>query len=415
MRYYEVAVTDPKTGEIFVPNVGGRPGFSRQDKAKFPWTYCSLNDGANVYTIAGTNPAAQCVEMDIATSYLHTPTQNGFLRINGIGLAETGQAVNLNGMNISVRGGMSRGLPLANPAQANLLVSGQVGACFGNWVGTSQTLDFTIISGGSSPSSNQSSGNPSTADTTPLPSTNAAPSNIIWQWKNGQPFADALVSTLSVAYPKYKVIGAVNPGLAWTSGSADTGFFATLTQFARYVHDLSLKVIGGAIPDRSKYPGVSINLLGGSLIVGDGTTITAPKQIQYVDMVGQPSWDGQNNTVQITCRLRGDILAGDYIKLPNVPGASQVGLGLVSAASQSQFFNVQPNAGGYANQKSGSVFTGTFAVRSVRHVGNSRQPDWLSWCTVIDCYLASAPGDATVDALPTLYAGSTTANFYLPR
>jgi hypothetical protein len=40
----------------------------------------------------------------------------------------------------------------------------------------------------------------------------------------------------------------------------------------------------------------------------------------------------------------------------------------------------------FANIRNGSIFTGTFTVRSVRHVGNFRQASGTSWITILDMY-----------------------------
>lgn len=415
MRFYQIVISDPKTGEVLVPNYNGKAGFTRVPNASNAVSYTSLNPGASVFSLSGTNPAAQAVEVDIPVSYMHMPLQNGFVKVYGVGIAEIAQASNLNGMNISVYGGMARGLPLANPNQAKLLVKGQIQPAFGNWINNDQTLSFYVSVSGSSPSSNQVSGQPNVAaTTTPVPATNQAPANLVWQWSGEQPFTQAVVNTLSVAYPKYKIVGATLPNLVWSSGQADTGYFASLQQFAQYINALSQKIIGGLIPDPSKYPGVSIVLQNNTISLQDGSTITAAKQIQYVDLIGQPTW-GDTNQVQVTCRMRGDVNPGDYVRLPNVPGLSSIGQGITSPASQSQYFNVQPQSI-FSNQDSGSIFTGTFQVTQVRHVGKSRQPDPLAWVTTLDMYLASNMADATVvQALPVLYAGNANFNYFLPQ
>lgn len=414
MRYYEIIISDPQTGEVFVPNIGGTRGFTKVAPGAGVVTYTSLIPGANVYTVGGNNAAAQEIEVDIPVGFMHMPMQNAFVKIYGVSIAEIAQASNLNGMNVAVFGGMSAGLPLANPGQSGLLVKGQIAPAFGNWVNNDQTLSMYVVVGGSSPSSNQTSGNPNLAATTlPVPATNQNPANLTWQWSQGQSFHDAVVASLSVAYPKYRIRGATLSNLAWTSGQADTGFFASLQQFAQYLSALSQKIIGGVLPDVTNYPGVSITLQDNTIVIGDGSVITAPKQIQFVDLVGQPTWSSFNN-VQITCRMRADVNAGDYVKLPNVPGLSQVGQGRTGQDSTSQYFNSLPGKT-FSNQNSGSIFTGTFQVTQVRHVGKSRQDDALAWVTTIDMYLASNMANATiVQALPVLYSGSNRFGFFLP-
>jgi len=414
VRFFKIVISDPKTGYVFVVNQNGKPGFTKVPYTTAAATYTSLIPGASVFTIGGTNPAAQQVELDIPVGFMHLPLQNGFVKIYGVSIAEIAQAANLNGMNIAIYGGMAAGLPLANPNQAQLLVSGQIQPAFGNWINNDQTISFYVSVSGSSPSSNQVSGQPNlAATTTPVPATNADPANLTWQWRAGQPFSQAVVNTLSTAYPKYKIQGAVLPNLTWSSGQADTGFFASLQQFAQYLRALSQKIIGGVLPDVTAYPGVSITLQNNVITLGDGSTIQTPKQIQYVDLIGQPTW-GDTNQVQVSCRMRGDVNAGDYVKLPNVPGLSQVGQGQVSQASTSQYFNVQPNSI-YSNQNSGSIFTGTFQVTQVRHVGKSRQADALAWVTTLDMYLASNIADATIVQAPAvLYAGNPGFKYFLP-
>jgi hypothetical protein len=415
MRFYKIVISDPRTGKVFVPNQGGKPGFSLIPYTTTAASYTSLIPGASVFTVGGTNPAAQQVEVDLPVSFMHLPLQNGFVKIYGVSIAEIAQASNLNGMNVAVYGGMATGLPLANPNQAQKLVEGQIQPAFGNWIDNDQTLSLYVSVSGSSPSSNQVSGQPNLAATTiPVPATNAAPANLTWQWSAGQPFSQAVVNALQTAYPKYKIQGATLSNLVWTSGQADTGFFASLQQFAQYLSALSQKIIGGVLPDVTAYPGVSITLLNNVITLGDGSVITAPKQIEFTDLIGQPTW-GASQNVQVTCRMRGDINPGDYVKLPNTPGLSQIGQGRVSQASTSQYFNVQPGSI-YSNQSSGSIFTGTFQVSQVRHVGKSRQPDSLAWLTTLDMYLASNIADATVvQALPVLYAGNAGFKYFLPQ
>lgn len=397
-------ISDPATGEIFVPNINGQPGFSRQPADTTTSTYTSLNTGMVVTQIGGTNPAAQTVELDIPVTLMHQPVSSAYVRVWGISLAEIAQSANLNGMNIAVYGGMAQGLPLANPAQSGLLAGGQILQAFGNWVNNDQSLDIYMFYGGSSPTSNQTTGNPSTTATTPTPTTNDAPANLTFQWKQGQDFISTVATPLMGIFPKYKIEGAVNPNLVWSSGQAVTGFFNTLNQFAQFLNDLSQKIIGGYAPDTKTYPGVCLTLQNNTISIFDGSTQTHPKQIQFLDLIGQPTW-GQPFQVQVTCVMRADLSVGDYVTLPASPG-------VISSGSQSQFYN--PIGGNqYASLKSGTVFTGTFQVVAVRHIGNSRQPAAQAWITTIDLIQVST-SQSTVDELPVLYNGNNAYNFTLP-
>lgn len=441
MRYIAIRLTDPQTNEVLVPNLAGKPGFSRVPYDGNAWTYSSLKAGAMVSTLGGTNMAAQRVEMDIPVSFMHEPVSSAFVRIWGVSLAEISQSADLNGLNISIFGGFAKGLPLANPLQSGRLASGQILQAFGNWIGNDQSLDLYMFYGGSSPSSNQTTGQPATNtpattvsnsitapifhgnipigatgsgvagiapgfSTTPLPATNDTPANLTFQWKQGQKFLDAVVQTLAVAFPKYTIRGAVSPNIVWSSGQAVTGYFATLTQFAQFLNDLSQSIIGGYAPDTSLYSGVSLVLLGNEIIISDGTTQTNPTQIQFLDLIGQPTWS-QPFQVQVTCAMRADIAVGNYVTLPTGPGITKEG-------AQSQFYN-PINGNSYATQKSGSVFTGTFQVVAVRHVGDSRSSAGTAWVTTLDLIQVATTQNAVVGELPVLYAGSNRWGFYLPN
>ena len=404
MRYYAIRITDPKTGEILLPNLNGKPGFTRQPDNPQLNTYTSLINGASPTTVGGTNFAAQTIEIDLPITFLHEPVPGAYVRVWGISLSEIGQASDLQGLNIAIYGVMAKGLPLANPAQSGLLASGQIYQSFGNWVNTDMTLDIYVFFAGSSPTSNQTTGNPSSVTTAPLPSTNNAPANLTFQWSSGQNFLTSVANSLLSVFPKYKIQGAVNPNLIWT-GPSETGFFATITQFAQYLNQLSQKIIGGSAPNTQTYAGVSLTLQNNTISIGDGTTQTNPKQIQFIDLVGQPTWS-QPFQVQITCIMRADVNVGDYIKLPATPGITQSG-------SASQFFN--PSQGNqFSTAKSGSIFSGTFQITAIRHVGNFRNPAAQSWVTTLDLLLVTNP-TSTVASLPVIYKGNSNYSFYLPK
>jgi hypothetical protein len=401
VRYYRIIITDPtQNNAVLVPNVNGIPGFSRQPYNSNLSTYTSLNVGASAYDQGGSNPAAQMVEMDMPVTYAHTPGQNAFIKVWGVGLAEIAQASNLNGLNVEIYGGMAKGLPLANPAQSGLLIRGQILQSYGNWIFPEQSLSLYVANLGSSPSSNQVTGKPSTTGTVPLPTTNNQPANIVFQWKPGQPLLSPLVSTLQLAFPQYSIVGAVHDGLVW-AGAEATGFFATVEQFAQYLNQKSLSIISGYAPafGPGSYPGVSLTLQNNTITIADGTTQTTPKQIQFVDLVGQPTYS-QPYTIQVTCVMRYDINCGDYITMPLVQGT-------ISSGSNSQYFNPQPG-NTYSSQKSGSAFSGTFMVAAVHHVGNSRGPDAASWVTTLDLLSPTAP-QSVVAKYPVLYTGTSTS------
>jgi hypothetical protein len=337
MRYYKVVVTDPKTGMIVVPNysIGAMPTppFGRSPANSGATTFCSELNGA-------PNPNALLIELDIPVIAFMESMGNAQITIWGIGLPQIAQASSLNGFDISVYGGMSKGLPLANPNQQGLLVKGTIFQCFGNWIGTSQTLSFVF--------------NPLTGDAN-------SPLNFSFDWKAGMLMKDAISSTLSTAFPTLKQSISISNNLVLSSDQP--GIYQSLNQFSSFVFGISRAILGDS------YGGVRMTVRGDTIFVYDGSTAASPKQIAFVDLIGQPTWTNFA-TVQIFCVMRADIQLGDFIKMPPA--------------------NVVVTSGSNPQARSASAFQGVFQVIRVRHVGNSRQRDAGSWVTVIDATTPSS-------------------------
>ena len=135
-------------------------------------------------------------------------------------------------------------------------------------------------------------------------------------------------------------------------------------QLARYIQSLTKGLLN------SSYPGVTIVYQGGSIFVFDGTQTTVPVQIQFNDLVGQPTWIFANQ-IQIRTVLRGDISVGSMISLPlgspSLPGFVET------------TYPAFPSSIKYS-----TAFTGNFIVQAVRHVGNYRMPDGNAWISIFN-------------------------------
>jgi hypothetical protein len=358
MRYYTIKIVDPTSGQTLIPDPTGTVGFvaaqsgSATTGSGAPLAFSSSSqtgDNSATWTSlvnGATIPGALNIELDVPLYDFASPTGAAVLRVWGVGLRQIGQSSDLNGKTIQIYAGMAKGLPLANPAEAGLILQGTIFQAFGNWQGVNQSLDFVIY-----------------------PETGSAdsPMNIVIDWKAGITLDQAIASTLKTAFPSYTQTIKISPKLVLPSD--EPGYHQTLGQFARYINEISKKIIGGT------YSGVRMVIKNGSFYVYDGTTTTTPKAIAFTDLIGQPTWIDLA-TVQIACVLRADIQVGDYISLPQTQT-------VVSAQSYSTYRNTL-------------VFQGTFQVNYVRHVGNFRQPDGTSWITVIDAVtVPSTSGSAT--------------------
>lgn len=322
MRYYAVSIIDQQGNPA---KVGPFPG-------KLP----QFTSYVNGQTIQG----ALNIEMDLPLTNWDAPMGGAFIRITGIGIQDITQASNLNGMSIQISGGMQKGLPLANPLQARLLVSGTIQQAFGNWQGTQQSLDLLIQGQYGTPSS---------------------PVNIVFNCATGALLANAAVSALKIAFPGVAITTSLSPKLVLPN-DAQPSYFQTLGQFATFLGQLSRDILD---PNGlNGYQGIKLTVLPtGEIVMVDGTSPATPTPISFTDLIGQPTWIAPG-VVQSKLVLRGDIQVGDYIKYP--PGQQTI---LAQSFSQ-------------ARDK--SAFQGVFQVNQVRHLGNFRQKDADSWVSVID-------------------------------
>lgn len=336
MRYYDIVITNPKTGQVVVPASLAALGVSGS-------TYTSLCNGK-------TLTAALDVEIDaFVTNYASSSSDAGsFVGIWGISLAEIAQSTNLNRFNIEVSGGFQKGLPLATAAvgQSGLLFSGWIEQCVGNWIGTEMILSFYVRAG-----------------TSPL-SPSYKPLNISFNWQMGTSFSDAIKTTLQTAFPSadgYKVNVNVSGNLIYPGGT-QPGVYDNMQSFADYIQSLTQPIIGG------NYSGVQITQLGKTISVSDSATPPfqkKPTTILFQDMIGQPTWINFG-TIQVKCPMRTDVQVNSQIKLDP--------LGTLITA--------QPNFQSQARDK--SIFQGVFDVSQVHHVGRFRSPSPDAWVTVID-------------------------------
>ena len=303
---------------------------------------------APYYPFGVTDPNALNIEFDILAAPFASPQNtSSFVRIWGVSLETIGQASDFNGAAIKIYGGMRAGFPLANPSQSGLLVQGKVWQAFGNWVGTDQSLDLIIVASGDADPDQQL--------------------NISWEWQKGQPMSQAISSTLKKAAPSVTQDIQISPSLVLQE--TETGAYQSLSSFANHVLTTSKAIIGGT------YPGVQIVQLGNTFSVYDGTVTQPAKQIEFNDLIGQPTWI-EPQSIQFNCVLRADLKMGQKILMPKT-------------AQQTQTAESLPR---YRDK---SAFQGEFIITAMRHVGNFRQPDGNAWITVIN---AASLTPATVGA-----------------
>lgn len=334
-RYYEIAITAPgATAPLRI------------------WT--SQPNG--VY-----DPGAWDVEFDVLAYDFAHPMGLSTLTIQGPSIQDLNQQISyagkiyktFSGMTITLKGGMQKGLPLANPKQAGILTSGTIYQSFGNWEGTEQTLDFVIA---------------------PSPATFQQPANFVFQWTAGTPIAYALKNLLGTVYPGYALNINVNPNLVLNH--SEVHYCGTLQQFAQYVQ--AFTKARGQTMFGPTYPGVFIAITGGNTISCFDNTPPAslPVPISFNDLIGQPTWIAVD-VMQMKLVMRADLSVGTYVTMPPklIPGAGTI----ISQAASLPSYN-----------KNNATFQGLFKVIAQRHIGHFRGSDASNWATVVNCQFIPA-------------------------
>jgi hypothetical protein len=295
------------------------------------------------------DPGAALVVFDVPVVSADLPMGGALISIWGISQQMISQQTNLKNKNIKVFGGFGPGLPLANPKQYGLLFSGYIFNAYANWEGVNQTLDL-IIFPGSAPTSGS-----------------GVTKNLSQNWPTGQLMSDAIKNTLNTAYPNYTININISPNLKFQGDLP--GIYQNLTQYSQYIKQASKAIINDP-----NYQGVSITLQGTTFTVFDGKggsspaspATPSPTAIAFVDLIGQPTWIAAPN-IQFKCAMRADLKVGDQVTLP-----------------KTQVNNTAAATASLVNQN--VAFQGTFQIQSMRHIGNSRQPDAQSWVTVFEAF-----------------------------
>lgn len=319
MRYYRVDLSNPKSGSpVYLTGFNKTPLTSLSPTGAF-------------------NPSALNVELDIYQTPYHIAAPGSYFRVWGPALEDIASATNFNDLNIQIAVGMSAGLPLANPTQAQRVVTGTIYQSFGNWIGKDMTLEWQLASPAG---------------------TAKNPKSIVLNWTAGTPLSQALAATFKSAFPGIKTLIQVSPKLVYNH--SETGFYPTLAQFAEVVFGMSRDIISD-----SSYPGVTISFDGVQISALDGTVKPTPKVISFQDLIGQPTWLAPS-VISIKLVMRGDLDIGNTIQLP---------LTLITN-----------NAAALTRFRDKSTFSGNYTISNLRHVGNFRQPDSSSWCTIAEAY-----------------------------
>ena len=281
------------------------------------------------------------VEIDSLVYDFAIPDGSTHVTIYGISLQDIGQAGNWNDQTMLVEAGMTAGLPLANADQKGIIVYGMIQQAIGNWQGQQLSLDFFVVPGSGGTGSVTS------------------PRNFTFNWKAGTNLGEAITSTLYTAFQNSDYASPlvnINPNLLLPQD--ENAYFRTLAEFAIY-----LKRMTKSIANVNKYTGLTVLVDQKRIRVFDSSQAENTKTIKFQDLIGQPAWQDVA-TINFKTVIRCDLSVGDYVQLPTVLATT--------------------TANSYSRYRDTSVMQNIYQIIRIRHVGNFRQPDGNSWCSIFN-------------------------------
>jgi hypothetical protein len=317
MRYYDIEITDAKTGEVKL----------------------AINTKNNV----GLHIELNAVVTGMSESGTAT------LKIFNLPIKFFTRQFDFVGKLIKIKGGMNKGLPLANPSQQGVLVFGYIQFCIGERERGVTFLMFNI---------------------TPSAFTPKTPKNFVLKWEKGQKLSDALRNTFTNAgliANQYTI----NLADKWVATKTDAVGFTSETQFSRFLGEASkLEMIMYFDTGSQRY------------IVTDGSEVKKKtKVISLRDLIGQPIWNSGsgssisiNGTVSIPVTLRGDLQWQDIIDVVD-PQVTKSGQGTATISL--------PNSARVG-------FSGKFVMFQQTHIANYAIPGGDNWVTVIEATTVGA-------------------------
>lgn len=286
------------------------------------------------------DPGALNILFDMPILSYGTPAGGQTLTIEGISLQDLSQAQQFAGMTMTLKAGMQGpGLPLINPSQAGTIASGYIFQSFGNWIGTDMTLDLVLY---------------------PSIYTATNPGNLTLIWPQGERLSDALLHCLQVAYPNTPIKITISPDLI--NDHDEHHASTTLENLASFLGDYTELKFNNR---------VQITFQKGGIFAYDATYVPAPKQLNFTDFVGQPTWI-QPNTLQVKTVMRADLGLGDIVKMPE---GLQNAPGVITATGASLPSSI----------KYQSAFKGSFTIIEARQIGDFRSSDSGNWCSIFNC------------------------------
>lgn len=290
------------------------------------------------------------IDFDALITGYDVASSGTMIAIFGLPISMLRQSVKLNGCQLTLEAGFSSGLPLANPSQKGLIVSGQIYNPYANWIGTHQSLNLIV--------------NPS-----PLLNDEGQALSITISGKEGDKLSDVLRRALEISFPGFELDIEISEKLVLAED--ENGVYPRIAQLAAVIRSWSFSKINA-----ESYTGVQMVMQNQKIRVFDNTIAESKlgTKILAQELIGQPTWIGPTQ-VSFKCPMRADLRCGDVIELPkNITSGPFSILSVNSSRSLAALRNTVN-------------FSGAFLITSVRHVGQYLNPDNSnSWVTIYEAF-----------------------------
>ncbi|WP_018981124.1 hypothetical protein [Saccharibacter floricola] len=352
MRYYDLSIYPPPSSPLQHQSVPARSVLFPQKIAVPPKPILHFSSHVPRNTQSGSYPKMSAPTdivdpgaLEISFSFTQNDsgiaegtTGGAHVTIKGIDITTINQASNLVGHTLILKAGMGKGLPLSNPNQVGTILHGTIQSSLGNWTQTELSITFFV-----------------TSYQLPHPVSDAEKTAHLIHCA----FKDNLKDAIRNAFRSvvHNPIITFNSTLNPIAKHDFIGSYPTLKELCVACSDSWQQTTGMKL---------TITTLGNHITFSDQTEDRPVKNIDFSDLIGQPSWNGVNN-ISVTCPLRGDLKVRDTISLPH--GASTVGV--------SKFAKPLP--------KDKSLFSGLLEVTSISYLGDFRSPQGEQWATTIHC------------------------------
>lgn len=333
MRYYRIEITD-SNGKYIKDATGKDIG---------PW------DSEKNPLNPATRPGAPLqITIDAPTFGSDMLAGGAMLTVFGLPVSVLRQAVNLHLANITVYGGFVAGLPLANPAQKNVILKGQIYSPYGNWQGVYQTLNLPVW-----PSN--------------IVDDLGQPFTITMDGKKGDKLSDVILKSLQITYQNSAQKMEINVNIHQNLVLYEDwpAIFSSIFEMSQMLK----RVTPGMLGQRT-YSGVNIVVQKNKINVFDSSDGKKAKPIEAKDLIGQPTWL-EPQRISIKTSMRADIEVGDWITLP------------FDAIGQNSILAVGNQMGQYS-EKQRLSFSGTYEVMGMRHIGDYYNVSEDGWVTVFE-------------------------------